>query len=283
MQLRPIHYRQLVSAALREDLGTGDLTTELLIEGNIRARGTFLAKASGVMAGMPVALEVFSQLDPEASATVLVAEGSRFHSGQVLATVTAQARALLSGERVALNFLQRLCGIATATARLVERANPWGVVVLDTRKTTPGLRVLEKYAVRMGGGRNHRFGLYDAVLIKDNHIALAGSVASAVKKVRGRLPHVYRIQVEVRTLQELEEAIHAGADLVLLDNMTPDQLREAVRRAKGRVPLEASGGITVETVEEVARCGVDFISSGYITHSAPAVDISLEMQLDTGR
>jgi len=283
LQLRPIHYRQLVSAALREDLGTGDLTTELLIEGNIRARGTFLAKASGVMAGMPVALEVFSQLDPEASATVLVAEGSRFHSGQVLATVTAQARALLSGERVALNFLQRLCGIATATARLVERANPWGVVVLDTRKTTPGLRVLEKYAVRMGGGRNHRFGLYDAVLIKDNHIALAGSVASAVKKVRGRLPHVYRIQVEVRTLQELEEAIHAGADLVLLDNMTPDQLREAVRRAKGRVPLEASGGITVETVEEVARCGVDFISSGYITHSAPAVDISLEMQLDTGR
>jgi len=283
LQLRPIHYRQLVSAALREDLGTGDLTTELLIDGNIRARGTFLAKASGVMAGMPVALEVFSQLDPEASATVLVAEGSRFHSGQVLATVTAQARALLSGERVALNFLQRLCGIATATARLVERANPWGVVVLDTRKTTPGLRVLEKYAVRMGGGRNHRFGLYDAVLIKDNHIALAGSVASAVKKVRGRLPHVYRIQVEVRTLQELEEAIHAGADLVLLDNMTPDQLREAVRRAKGRVPLEASGGITVETVEEVARCGVDFISSGYITHSAPAVDISLEMQLDTGR
>lgn len=270
---------EVVSRALAEDIGTGDVTSVLTVPEGTEAVGEFTATQPGVLAGMPVAERAFQQLDPRVTLEPLVGEGHHFAADTVLATVRGEARALLAGERVALNFVQRLSGIATLTARFVEAVRDLPVRICDTRKTTPGLRYLERYAVRMGGGYNHRFGLYDAVLIKDNHIAVCGGIGDAVNRVRRLLPHTMKIEVECATLAQVQEALAASVDAILLDNMTLDDLREAVRMAKGRAFLEASGGVRLETVCQIAETGVDAISVGALTHSAPAIDIKLELRL----
>jgi len=269
----------IVRRALQEDVGTGDVTTLLTVPSGTEALGEFIATQPGVLAGLPVVERVFCQTDSRVQVEPLVKEGQRFDAGAVLGVVRGEARAILMGERVALNFLQRLSGIATLTARFVEAVRDLSVRICDTRKTTPGLRYLERYAVRVGGGFNHRFGLYDAILIKDNHIAVCGGIAQAVHRVRRTLPHTMKIQVECATLPQVQEALEAGVDIILLDNMTPDDLREAVRMAKGRAFLEASGGVRLETVRQIAETGVDAISVGALTHSAPGIDIKLEMRL----
>ena len=270
---------EIVGCALREDVGTGDMTTLLTVPPGTEALGEFIATQPGVLAGLVVAERVFYQCDSRVQVEPMLKEGQRFDAGAVLAVVRGEARAILIGERVALNFLQRLSGVATLTARFVEAVRDLPVRICDTRKTTPGLRYLERYAVRVGGGFNHRFGLYDAVLIKDNHIAVCGGITEAVHRVRRALPHTMKIEVECATLQQVQEALEAGVDIILLDNMTLDDLREAVRMAKGRAFLEASGGVRLETVRPIAETGVDAISVGAITHSAPAIDIKLELRL----
>ena len=270
---------EIVGCALREDVGTGDMTTLLTVPPGTEALGEFIATQPGVLAGLVVAERVFYQCDSRVQVEPMLKEGQRFDAGAVLAVVRGEARAILVAERVALNFLQRLSGIATLTARFVEAVRDLPVRICDTRKTTPGLRYLERYAVRVGGGFNHRFGLYDAVLIKDNHIAVCGGITEAVHRVRRALPHTMKIEVECATLQQVQEALEAGVDIILLDNMTLDDLREAVRMAKGRAFLEASGGVRLETVRPIAETGVDAISVGAITHSAPAIDIKLELRL----
>ncbi len=271
---------EMVRRALQEDIGTGDITTLLTVPEGVEARGEFVTTQPGVLAGMPVVERVFTQLNPRVRVEPLVKEGQYFDASTVLAEVHGEGRALLTGERVALNFLQRLSGIATLTARFVEGVKGLPVRICDTRKTTPGLRYLERYAVRVGGGFNHRFGLYDAVLIKDNHIAVCGGLAQAIHRVRRALPHTMKIEVECATLQQVHEALEAGADIIMLDNMTLDDLREAVRIAKGRAYLEASGGVRLDTVRQIAETGVDAISVGALTHSAPAIDIKLELRLE---
>lgn len=270
----------LIEQALAEDLGPGDATTEAIVLKDARGEGVILAKAEGVLAGLPIAGEVFRKVDPEIRFIPEAQDGEPVAPGQTVARVSGPLRGILTAERVALNFLCRLSGIATLTSRYVDAVAPYEAVILDTRKTTPGWRALEKYAVRCGGGRNHRMGLYDMVLIKDNHIAAAGSITEAVRRAQaqarasgGRLP----IEVEVRTLEELEEALALGVERILLDNMDLPTLREAVSRAKGRAKLEASGGINLENVAAVAATGVDYISVGALTHSAPALDLSLEL------
>ncbi len=268
---------EVVRRALAEDVGTGDLTTDLVVPREAVTTAFITSKAEGVLAGLPVAARVFSFLDAGVVLEEALPEGSRLEPGTVIARLSGPARAILTGERVALNFLQRLSGIATLTRRFVELLAGTGTRLLDTRKTTPGLRLLEKYAVRVGGGWNHRFGLYDAVLIKDNHIKVAGGVGEAVRRARAVAPPWVKIEVEVEDLAQLDEALAAGADLILLDNVSIPLLREAVARARGRALLEASGGITLANVREVAATGVDFISVGALTHSAPALDISLDV------
>ncbi len=268
----------IVQRALQEDLGRGDVTTLLTVPEGIEATGEILAGQPGVLAGMPVAQRVFHLLDPRVRLEPLVKEGQHFDTGMVLAEVHGEARALLMGERVALNFLQRLSGIATLTARFVEMVQGLPVRICDTRKTTPGLRYLERYAVRVGGGYNHRFALDDAVLIKDNHIAVCGGISEAIQRVRRSLPHTMKIEVECATLAQVQEALDAGADILLLDNMPLDLLQEAVRLAKGRAFLEASGGVRLENVRQIAETGVEAISIGALTHSAPAIDIKLELR-----
>lgn len=267
----------LIRRALAEDIGSGDITTDSLVPVDARAEAVIYSKARGVLAGLPVAERVFQALDPGVRMDKLLADGSTLEAGKVIAKVVGPARALLTGERVALNLLQHLSGIATATRQLVELIEGTGARLVDTRKTTPGLRLLEKYAVRVGGGHNHRAGLYDGVLIKDNHIKVAGGITEAVRRARSAVPHTIRIEVEVETLEQLDEAVRAGADAVLLDNMPLPMMKEAVRRAGGRVLLEASGGITAQSIREVAETGVDLISVGAITHSAPALDISMDI------
>ena len=278
--LPPLLYEPLVRRALEEDLGrAGDLTTDAIVPADAVARARIVARAPGRVAGLAVAAAAFRLLDPAVEVTVEVPDGADAEAGATLATVAGPARAVLTGERVALNLLGRLCGIATATrevVRAVEAASPLCRVV-DTRKTTPGLRALEKYAVRAGGGTNHRFGLDDAVLVKDNHLALAGGVAAAVERVRARVGHLVRVEVEVDTLEQLDEALAAGVDAVLLDNMDLPTLREAVRRTAGRAVLEASGGITPETAPEIAATGVDLLSIGRLTHSVELLDVALEL------
>lgn len=271
---------EIVLRALQEDIGTGDVTTLLTVPEGVEAVGEFIATQPGVLAGMPVAERVFALLNPRVRLEPLVKEGQHFDAGTVLAEVHGEARSLLTGERVALNFVQRLSGIATLTARFVEAVKGLPVRICDTRKTTPGLRYVERYAVRVGGGFNHRFGLYDAVLIKDNHIAVCGGIAQAVHRVRRTLPHTMKVEVECATLQQVQEALEAGVDIILLDNMSLDDLREAVRISKGRAFLEASGGVRLNTVRQIAETGVDAISVGALTHSAPAIDIKLEMRLE---
>lgn len=268
----------IVARSLAEDVGIGDITTLLTVPKGVEAFGEFIATQAGVLAGMPVVERVFHQVNPCIRLSSLAQEGQHFEAGGVLAEVRGEARGILTAERVALNFLQRLSGIATLTARFVEAVQGLPVRICDTRKTTPGLRYLERYAVRVGGGYNHRFGLYDAVLIKDNHIAVCGGIMQAVGCARRALPHTMKIEVECATLQQVKDALEAGADIILLDNMTPDQLYEAVRIAKGRAFIEASGGIRLDTVRQIAETGVDAISIGALTHSAPAIDIKLEIR-----
>lgn len=271
--------RPLIELALREDLGPGDVTTRATIPEGAWGRGAIVAKAHGVICGLPVAAEVFRAVDERISLTPHMRDGEPVQPGDAVAEVEGPLRGILAAERTALNFLCRLSGIATLTARFVDAVAPYRAVILDTRKTTPGWRHLEKYAVRCGGGRNHRMGLYDMVLIKDNHIAACGSVTEAVKRVRNAGVAV-PVEVEVRDLEELREALGLGVDRILLDNFSVEEMAEAVRIAAGRVPLEASGGVTLENVAEIAATGVDYISVGALTHSAPALDLSLELHRD---
>jgi nicotinate-nucleotide pyrophosphorylase (carboxylating) len=268
---------KIIDNALAEDLGPGDLTTETLIDQSAKGKARLVPREELVLAGIEIFGRVFSRLDPDIALERNFRDGDVVPAGRDIGVVEGSLRAILSAERTALNFLQHLSGIATLTKRYVEKAGPSQVRVIDTRKTTPGLRILEKYAVRAGGGHNHRLGLFDGVLIKDNHIAAAGSISKAVEKIRANVPHTVKIQVEVDDLRGLEEAMRVGVDAVLLDNMSIDEMKEAVSVAGGRALLEASGGITLETIGEVAQTGVDLISVGALTHSARSVDISLEI------
>jgi len=277
MDIPLIQYESLVRAALVEDIGSGDITTTLCIPAGTRATATVLAKQPGVIAGLAIGELAFHLLDPEAQWSAHVRDGDRVGEGRTpLATVTGDARALLTAERVALNFLQRLSGIATVTARYVGLVAGTDARIVDTRKTTPGLRMLEKYAVRAGGGFNHRLGLYDCVLIKDNHIKAAGGIGNAVRGARAHIPHTMKIEVEASTLGMVDEALAAGADIILLDNMDTETMRRAVQMIGGRAISEASGGLTEGRLAEVAATGVDILSIGALTHSAPALDISLD-------
>lgn len=270
----------VVRTALLEDVGrTGDITTNAIVSPERGAHARIVARRSGIAAGLDAALLAFQLLDEEIACTVTICDGERVEPGACIAEIAGRARAILTGERTALNFLCRLSGIATATRSLVDRVAGTRARIADTRKTTPGLRTLEKYAVRCGGGDNHRFGLDDAVLVKDNHLALAGSIAAAVAAVRARVGHTVKIEVEVDTLKQLEAALAERIDAVLLDNMTPEQLAKAVRIIDGRIIAEASGGITPENVVAIARSGVDVVSVGWLTHSAPALDLGLDVDL----
>ncbi|HET9439681.1 MAG TPA: carboxylating nicotinate-nucleotide diphosphorylase [Longimicrobiales bacterium] len=272
---------RLIDIALAEDLGPGDWTTKWVVPARSRAQARIVAKADGVIAGLAVASTVFTRLDPRTEIASTVVDGSRVHEGDVVCTIRGNARTILSGERTALNFLQRLSGIATMTRAFVDALAGTDAAILDTRKTTPGWRALEKAAVKAGGGQNHRFGLFDMVLIKDNHIAIAGGVAEAIKRVRDSNTESLQVEVEVRDKDELRAALDAGCDIVLLDNMDVQQIREAVRVIKQRAPetkTEASGNMTLERVRAVAETGVDYISVGALTHSVAALDLSLQMQ-----
>lgn len=266
-----------IQRALAEDIGPGDVTSEWVLDPERQATGRFLVKEPGVIAGLEVVEEVFHQVDPTVRLRTLVVDGVPVVAGQVVAQVEGPAVSILSAERVALNFLQRMSGIATQARRFVQAVHGTQAIILDTRKTAPGLRVLDKMAVRLGGAHNHRLGLYDMVLIKDNHIAAAGSITAAVRRVRARNSAGLPVEVEVTSLDQLEEALAAGADRILLDNMDPPTMREAVRRVNRRVLLEASGGITLENVAAVAATGVDYISVGALTHSVRALDVSLDI------
>lgn len=270
-------YLEAVRLALDEDLRSeGDITSRALFTREDRGEGYFLLKQDGRVAGLPVAAAVFHLLNREVAFQPLVSEGDDLEAGIRLARVEGPILPILEGERTALNFLQRLSGIATLTAAYARRAAPYGVAIKDTRKTTPGLRYLEKYAVRVGGGANHRMGLYDAVLVKDNHIRGIGGIEMALRLVREEYGDTFPVEIEVNTLEELEIAVSGGAQVVMLDNMDTGRIREAVRLAAGRVKLEVSGRVTLERVEEIAATGVDFISVGALTHSCPALDIALD-------
>lgn len=271
-----------IATALAEDLGlAGDITTDAVIPPAARATGVFAVRKPGVIAGLDVAAAAFRHLDPAVSFEMLVPDGERVEVGAKVARVSGSARALLTAERVALNFVGRMSGIATLTRRYVDAVAGTRAAIVDTRKTTPGLRTLEKYAVRAGGGMNHRIGLFDAVLIKDNHIAVAGGVGAAIAAARARAGHMVKIEVEVDTLDQLAAALEHRIDAVLLDNMTPNQLAEAVRIVDGRAITEASGGVNLETVRAIAEAGVDLISVGALTHSAPVLDIGLDIEIGT--
>lgn len=276
MKLLPLQYESLIAAALAEDIGAGDVTTQLTVPEDTTATATMLVKGDGVLAGIELAAATFRQLDPNIVFTAQTADGERVRPGTIVATVSGPARAILTAERVALNFTQQMSGVATLTRRFVDAVAATHAKIIDTRKTTPGLRTLEKYAVRCGGGHNHRIGLYDAVLIKDNHIAAGGGITATVEAARKNAPHTMRVEVECKTQDQVDEAIAAGADIILLDNMDTMALVEAVRRVKKPALTEASGGVNLQTVGEIARTGVDLISVGALTHSAPALDISLD-------
>ncbi len=267
---------ELVARALAEDVGAGDVTTAATVPAELRARAVITQKAPGVVFGLDVAEQVFRSVDPDVVLERLGPEGTWREGGPVLRAEGA-ARGLLTAERTALNFLQRLSGVATLTARCVEAIAGTGARILDTRKTTPGLRRLEKAAVAAGGGTNHRAGLYDAILIKENHAELAGGVGEAVRRARAEAPGL-PLEVECRTSAEVDEALAAGAPRILLDNMTPTELRAAVAQVGGQAELEASGGVTLQTLREIAATGVDFVSVGALTHSAPALDLSLILE-----
>lgn len=272
--------RDLVVRALAEDLGTGDMTTQALFDRPVPAEGSIVAEAHDglVVAGVAVAQEVFARVDSTLECTSLLADGDRAASGSAILEVTGDGRSILKGERVALNFLQRLSGIATLTAKFCEAVTGYRVKIVDTRKTTPGLRILEKWAVTLGGGHNHRQNLSDGILIKDNHLALAGrDIARACRLARERAPHGLKIEVEAQTLDEVRAALDGAADIILLDNMDLPSISKAVDLIKGRVLVEVSGGVTLANVREIAAVGPDLISIGALTHSAPAANLSLDI------
>jgi nicotinate-nucleotide pyrophosphorylase (carboxylating) len=267
---------KLVETALAEDIGPGDVTTEATIPADAVSTAIILAKQDLVLAGIDICRQVFHTIDQGIQFNALYQDGARVAQSAEIVRVSGNTRALLSGERVALNLLQHLSGIATLTAKYVQHVSGTNARILDTRKTAPGLRHLEKYAVRMGGGQNHRMGLYDMILIKDNHIKASGSITKAVARARRKAGHL-RIEVETGTLEEVREALDAKADIIMLDNMQNDVMREAVALINGRAVVEASGNVTLETVRDIAETGVDWISSGSLTHSAPAADISMKI------
>ena len=269
----------VIDAALKEDLGSGDLTTNACVPEDAAVRGRYIAKEDGVICGLALCALVFERLGGGVSFTALKKDGEAVKKGETAALVSGNARTILSGERVGLNLLQHLSGIATATARAVKAVSGTGARITDTRKTTPGLRALEKYAVRAGGGVNHRFGLSDGILIKDNHIAAAGGITAAVKRARSLSPHTLKIEVETETMAQIEEALSAGADIIMFDNMSIQAMKEAAAFIHGRAVTEASGNMgdkTEEELLEIARAGVDLISIGALTHSVKAMDISLK-------
>lgn len=273
-----LYVKKIIEKALLEDIGPGDVTSEATIPVGSTATAEILAKQDIVLAGLDVSLEVFHFLDAAIQFTRFAQDGDRIKSGKVIARVSGSTRVLLAGERVALNLLQHMSGIATLTSKYVEQLKGLSAQALDTRKTLPGLRQLEKYAVRMGGGTNHRFGLYDGVLIKDNHIKAGGSITKAIESARKNANHLLKIEVETKTLDEVREALAAKVDIIMLDNMPLDMIREAVKLINGQVLVEASGNVTFETIREIGETGVDFISSGSLTHSAPAADISMKIK-----
>jgi nicotinate-nucleotide pyrophosphorylase (carboxylating) len=270
-------YVEIVGRALSEDLGRqGDITSDACVPQKAESKAVFVARAPGVIAGLDVAAYVFEALDPSVSFDRLVNDGERVEAATEIARIAGHSRSILTGERTALNLLGRMSGVATATARLVDAISGTGAKISDTRKTMPGLRALDKYAVRVGGGMNHRFGLYDAVMIKDNHLTAAGSIAGAVSAVRATISPGLMVEVEVENLEQLAQVLETDADRVLLDNMGPELLRKAVEMVDGRMTTEASGGVTLENVRQLAETGVDIISVGWITHSAPHLDIALD-------
>ena len=274
----------LIDAALAEDLGMGDPTTDTLIAPTLTASAELVSRERGVLAGIDTASTVFTRVDPSLTVATLAADGARIAPGDKMLSVSGSVASILKAERTAVNFLQRLSGVATQTRRYVDAVKSYSAQIVDTRKTTPGLRKLEKYAITMGGGRNHRQNLADGILIKDNHIealALQGlGIGDVVRKALAGASHTIKVEIEVETLEQLEEVLDAGADLVLLDNMSVERMSEAVRIASGRAILEASGGITLDTVGRVAATGVDIISVGALTHSATALDFGLDMTID---
>jgi len=269
---------RIIENALMEDIHTGDITTLAVVRENRKMRARLKAKEAMLLAGIGVAARVFHVLDPGITFTAHFSDGDLLNPGDIIAEIVGDASLLLQGERVALNLLQRMCGVATQTARYVQAVAGTKARVVDTRKTTPGLRILEKYAVRVGGGINHRTGLYDGVLIKENHIAAAGGITAAISRARAYIPHTLKIEVETETLAEVGEALTAGADIIMLDNMDVTTMREAVAMIGGKALAEASGGVNLTTVREIAETGVDIISVGALTHSVRAMDISMLME-----
>ncbi|MBN2178183.1 MAG: carboxylating nicotinate-nucleotide diphosphorylase [Deltaproteobacteria bacterium] len=276
---RDVGLGKLIAKALEEDVGHGDVTTSAILTGDERGTARAVAKEDMIIAGIDVFKEVFLSVDSDISFHTDCHDGTTVKKGAILAEISGAIRNILTAERVALNFFQRLCGIATLTQKYVEAVKGTGAKIIDTRKTTPGLRDLEKYAVKMGGGFNHRFGLDGGVLIKDNHISAAGGITSAVRGVRNTIPLTMRIEVEVNDLEEVEEALASGVDIIMLDNMKPEEMRKAVLHINGRAIVEASGNVTLGRVRQIAETGVDYISVGALTHSAPAADISLNITM----
>lgn len=270
---------RLIRTALEEDCGNGDVTTAATIPEGAVAHGRYIAKEDGILCGMPVVRAVFDEIDPDIALKVNFSEGQSFKKGDILAEVSGNARSVLTGERVGLNLLQHMSAIATATSAAVKQVEGYKAKITDTRKTTPGMRYLEKLAVRVGGGTNHRFNLSDGVLIKDNHIVAAGSVTAAIEAARKSVPHTLKIEVEVEDFQQLDEALKAGADVIMLDNMSCEDMKKAVDTVNGRAVLEASGNMGERDLREVAATGVDIISIGALTHSVKALDISLKFRL----
>lgn len=280
MYLNDITLDKLIMNALSEDVGTGDITTESTIPETARAHGLYKAKESGVLCGIGVAARVFELIDRDIEFTPLKRDGDRIEKGEIIAEVRGKATNVLTGERVGLNLMQRMSGIATRTAEAVAQVEGTGAKICDTRKTTPGLRVVEKYAVKVGGGTNHRFNLADGILIKDNHIVAAGSITNAVRAARANAPHTLKIEVEVETFDELNEALDVGADIIMLDNMSCEDMKKAVGIVNGRAVTEASGNMGDRNLKEVADCGVDLISIGALTHSVRSLDISLKFRIE---
>ena len=271
------YINRLIQEALNEDIGPGDITTNALIPDSLESHATMVAKANGIVAGMEIAEAVFHSLSPHVAWNPLVKDGDKISKGMLLVEISGPFRALLSGERLALNFLQRMSGIATLTNQFVAQTEVFGTKILDTRKTVPGLRLLDKYAVKAGGGENHRIGLYDMVLIKDNHIKVAGGIRNAVEQIRSQVPENIQIEVETTTMEEVLEALAMNADIIMLDNMSNEQMKACVETINHRAKVEASGNMNLERVREVAATGVDFISIGALTHSVTALDISMNI------
>jgi len=267
----------LIDQALSEDIGDGDITTSSILEKPLEVTAHLVGQEALIVAGLDIFRRVYERLDPVLQVNKLYEDGDRINRDDIIAEVNGDVSSILQGERVALNFIQRLSGIATMTREFVSKVEPYSVTILDTRKTTPGLRMLEKYAVEMGGGKNHRLGLFDAILIKDNHINAAGSIKNAVRKVKSHLPNGFTIEVEVKNLVEVKEALDCDVNTIMLDNMGIEEMQEAVALINKRALVEASGGVKLETVEEIARTGVDYISVGALTHSVRAVDMSLRV------